>query len=190
MHTIYHTEAIIVRSESSGEASKRVWLFTKEFGLVIAMVQGVRKSTAKLQGHTSDYSVIMADLIKGRSTWKLISAQVIDAPLQSCERTPLARAYVRTVAFLERFLIGEGVHEELFTHVISAGQLVKEQSVEARMFDALSLWKMLVLLGYSATEEDEALVTVPLKEAVAAIDEIKMKELIKRATTAITYSHL
>jgi len=76
MHAIHHTEAIVVRSEPSGEANKRIWLFTKEFGLVIAMVQGVRKPEAKLQSHITDYSVIHADLIRGKSTWRLISAKV------------------------------------------------------------------------------------------------------------------
>lgn len=191
MHPIYHTEAIIVRSEPAGEANKRLWLFTKELGVVIAMVQGVRKPSAKLQNHVTDYSVIMADLIKGKSTWRLISAQVIDAPLQGRERTPLARAYARTIAFLERFLAGEGTHEELFDHILAVGEIVKKGEAKAHMFDALSLWKMLALLGYMAVEtNDEPLFTLPLADAVAAMTEVKMKELVKSATNAITYSHL
>ena len=191
MHPIYHTEAIVVRSEPSGEANKRVWLFTKELGVVIAMVQGVRKPTAKLQSHVTDYSVIMADLIKGKSTWRLVSAKVLDTPLTGRERAPSARAYVRTVAFLERFLVGEGIHEELFDHLMAMGQIVKEEKVEARFLDALSLWKMLSLLGYIAVEPaDEQLFSLPLSEAVQTMTETKMKELIKSATYAITSSHL
>ncbi len=191
MHTIYHTEAIVVRSEPSGEANKRVWLFTRELGLVIAMVQGVRKSTAKLQSHVSDYSVVMADLIKGKSTWRLISSQVIAAPVKGSTRAPTARAYVRTVTFLERFLVGEGIHEELFEHVVEMANIIKKEHIEARFLDALSLWKMLALLGYIAIEEkDQALFSLPLSEAVDAMTESKMKELIKNATEAIISSHL
>ncbi len=83
----HHTEAIVVRSEPSGEANKRIWLFTREFGLVIAMVQGVRKPAAKLQSNITDYSVIAADLIRGKNTWRLISSKVIAVPLHGKERS-------------------------------------------------------------------------------------------------------
>jgi recombinational DNA repair protein (RecF pathway) len=190
MHTIHHTEAIVVRSEPSGEANKRVWLFTQEFGLIIVMVQGVRKPMAKLQGHISDYSIIAADLIKGKATWRLISAAVISTRLHGHERSPLARAYVRSVALLERFVIGEGAHEALFDHIRLAGEMVKGD-YDARAFDVLSLWKMLVLLGYSAVEDDEQqLFTLPFDQAIGTIDEAGIKKLIVSATNAIKHSHL
>ena len=191
MHQIHHTEAIVIRSEPSGEANKRVWLFTKEFGLVIAMVQGVRKPTAKLQSHITDYSVIHADLIRGKSMWRLISATVVAAPLKATERQPLARAYVRTLAFLERFLIGEGIHDELFDHIITVGTMVQAGGYDARIVDAVSLWKMLALLGYIDVEgNDEQLFTLPFDQAVSLADDATIKRLIKNATDAITSSHL
>lgn len=190
MHVIHHTEAIVVRSEPSGEANKRVWLFTKEFGLIVAIMQGVRKPAAKLQGQVIDYSVIKADLIKGKSTWRLVSAVNMAIPLQGSERTPLARVYVRTVSFLERFLVGEGVHEELFGHILELGEMVNG-AYDARVLDALSLWKVLVLLGYVAVEEEEQqLFDLLLKDAVSLVDEGGVKRLIKHATDAIVSSHL
>lgn len=191
MHTIYHTEAIVVRSEPVGEANKRVWLFTKELGLIVAVVQGVRKPGAKLQSHITDYSIVMADLIKGKNAWRLVSASVLDVPLKGKERAPTARALVRSIAFLERFLIGEGPHEELFQHIADGMTLVKEKDIDARAFDALSLWRILVLLGYSAVEsENEKLFTLPLIDAMSLLTDSKIKELIKNATDAITNSHL
>jgi recombinational DNA repair protein (RecF pathway) len=190
MHAIHHTEAIVVRSEPSGEANKRIWLFTREFGLIIAMVQGVRKPSAKLQSQISDYSVIHADLIRGKSTWRLISAKVADVPLNGKERQPLSRAYVRTIGFLERFLVGEGMHEELFDHIRTVGDLVAAGKHDARALDALSLWKMLVLLGYVSGEDDEQLLALPFAEAVLLVDDNKIKKLVRTATDAITSSHL
>lgn len=191
MHHIYHTEAIIIRSEPAGEANKRVWLFTEELGLVVATVQGVRKATAKLQGHLSDYSVIAADIIKGKSVWRLVSAHSITTPLAGKERTPLARAFVRTLTFLERFLIGEGIQDELFHHIMDCVDVVQSGTADARYVDALSLWKMLVLLGYGAVEEqDTALFTLPLGQAVLLLNDDRVQYLIKKATNAITSSHL
>ncbi len=191
MHTIHHTDAIIIRSEHSGEANKRIWLLTKEFGLLIVMVQGVRKPEAKLQSQLSDYSVISADILKGKSTWRLLSARTAATPVQGRERSPLARAYVRTLGLLERFLMGEGTHPELFDHVIALGEAVREGQAEARIFDALSLWKVLVLLGYSAVEEgDSELFELPFAEAIALVDDARLKRIIKSATDAISSSHL
>jgi recombinational DNA repair protein (RecF pathway) len=191
MHAIHHTDAIVIRSEPSGEANKRVWLFTREFGLIIAMVQGVRKPLAKLQGHVTDYSIIFADLIRGKSTWRLISSQVQSVPLKGNIRQPLARAYVRTIAFLERFLVGEGMHEELFNHISDVAQMVQKGGVEPRALDALSLWKILALLGYIAVDEkDEELYELPFEQAVSLVDDVRIKMLIKDATNAITSSHL
>ncbi len=191
---MHHTEAIVVRSEPSGEANKRVWLFTKEFGLVIAMMQGVRKPEAKLQGHVMDYSMISVDLIRGKNTWRLISAKAIESPVQGYEREPLSRVYVRTVAFLERFLVGEGMHEELFQHIQDLGTIVKQKGDSkdiVRSLDALSLWKVLVLLGYIAIEDNEKhFFTLPLSEAAVLLSDSDIKKLIKGATDAIHSSHL
>ncbi len=191
MHTIHHTEAFVIRSEPSGEANKRLWLFTQEFGLLIVMVQGVRKPTAKLQGHISDYSVIAADLIKGKNSWRLVSAKVLEVPMRANARSALARAYVRTLSFLERFLTGEGAHSELFDHMRAMAAIIEQGGYDARAVDALSLWKMLVLLGYVAVSDDEqVLLMLPLGEAVAHVDETMIKKLIKQATDGITHSHL
>jgi recombinational DNA repair protein (RecF pathway) len=191
MHTIHHTRAVVIRSEPSGEANKRVWLFTEEFGLVVAVVQGVRKPQAKLQGHISDYSVIAADLIKGRNTWRLVSAKVMEEPLRAKARSALARAYVRTISFLERFLVGDGANEELFAHLITVGGLVRTTDLDARIVDALSLWRMLVILGYAAIDDSEMpLFELPFVDAVPLIDEKKLKKIIKTATESIIQSHL
>lgn len=191
MHTIHHTEAVVIRSEPSGEANKRIWLLTREFGLLIVMVQGVRKPEAKLQSQLSDYSIISADILKGKNTWRLLSARTVATPVRGRERSPLARAYVRTLSLLERFLNGEGTHPELFDHVIASGAAVQEGQAEARIFDALSLWKVLVLLGYSAVEEgDEELFELPFDQAMVLVDDTRLKKIIRSATDAISYSHL
>jgi recombinational DNA repair protein (RecF pathway) len=200
MHTIYHTEAIIIRSEPAGEANKRVWLFTQELGLIIATVQGVRKPSAKLQSHITDYTLVSADLIKGKNNWRLISAAFMDSAIGGSTRAPLARAYVRTLNFLERFLIGEGTHPELFNHIVELAEIVKSNNGQARLngavgqarfLDALSLWKMLALLGYISVEpQDAPLFNLSLRDAAAQLTDAKVTSLVKSATESISHSHL
>ncbi len=191
MHPIHHTEAIVIRSEPSGEANKRVWLLTDTFGLIVAVVQGVRKPEAKLKSHVTDYGVIAADLIKGKHTWRLVSATVRDAVINhDYSRNPLVRAYVRTIAFLERFLVGEGAQPELYAHVRTVGAMIGGQ-YDPRAVDALSLWKMLAILGYIAIDDaDEELFTLPFEQAIMLVDDMRIKKLIQSATDAITSSHL
>ncbi len=69
--------------------------------------------------------------------------------------------------------------------------MLQHGTYDARTLDALSLWKILALLGYIAVEDTDAvLITSPVDQTVTFIDEPRMKKLIKNATDAITYSHL
>ncbi len=191
MHTIHHTEAIVLKSTSHGEANKRLWLFTREFGLVVAAMQGVRKPGAKLASHSSDYSIIRADLVKGREVWRLISAKVAHNPLEGRMRDPMARAYVRTLSAMSRFLVDEGVHEELYDHVLVCAAMLEEGVAEAKVFDALSLWRVLAHLGYIAVGEgDELLFTLPLREAYASVSAAQHARLMESVKSAIQQSHL
>jgi DNA repair protein RecO len=191
MHTVHHTEAVILKSTAHGEANKRVWLFTESFGLIVATVQGVRNKGAKLQSHIIDYAFIHADLVQGKEVWRLVSARLIDAPLAGRLRSPLARAYVRSLSLVTRFLIDEGVHEELYAHIKACAQILKEGTADPQLFDALSIWKMLVFLGYIAPEPDElALVSLPIDTALLQISAIQHKALLSEVKDALIQSHL
>ncbi len=191
MHTIHHTEAFVIKSISAGEANKRVWLFTRDFGLVMAAVQGVRKPSAKLQGHISDYSYIKVDLVKGREVWRLIGADVIDDYLLNNTRNPLARSFVRSLTLIDRFLIDEGPHQEVFDHIAACGNVLLQGSVDHKSFDAVSLWRMLVLLGYIAVEDrDKDLMYTPLQDALQLVSTETRARLILASNTAIKESHL
>ena len=107
MHIVHHTDSFILKVQSAGEANSRVWLFTKDFGLVVAMVQGVRKQGAKLQMHLSEYSFIGADLVRGRDVWRLVSVSGEGNPFIDKNLNGLGRAFVRTLSAVERFCHGE-----------------------------------------------------------------------------------
>ena len=191
MHAIHHTEAIVLKSSTHGEANKRLWLFTREFGLVVAAVQGVRKPGAKLRGHITDYSIIRADLVKGREVWRLINASVITDPTSGKIREPIVRAYVRTLSALSRFLVDEGVNDELYEHILDCARMVQEGIYEAKIFDALSLWRVFTHLGYIAIEErDSELLVLPLKEAYGKMTDQNYARIIESVKSAIEQSHL
>lgn len=190
MHPIHHTEAFVLKSTESGEANKRVWLFTKEYGLIVATVQGVRKSGAKLRSHIVDYTYIHADIVKGRDVWRLVSAQVIENPFTGSYDVLRARSYIRALSLVQRFCVEEGVEPELFGHLHSVLQTLPVPVSNASFFDTVVLWKILVLLGYLELSSDlEELFTIDLSQVVDLPESVS-KRLIKEVTDAINRTHL
>jgi recombinational DNA repair protein (RecF pathway) len=190
MHPIIHTDAFVLKSIESGEANKRVWLFTREFGLIVATVQGVRKAGAKLRSHITDYCYIHADIIKGRDVWRLVSAQIQENPFVGDYDKLRARSYIRALSLVQRFCIEEGVEPELFAHLYAVMNTLTIPSTNAPFFDTVVLWKILVLLGYlELTEDLQELFTIDLSEIVDLPDSVA-KRLIKDVTDAIHRTQL
>jgi recombinational DNA repair protein (RecF pathway) len=190
MHTIYHTKAVIIKSLPSGESNKLFWLFTQELGLIVAVATGVRKGTAKLKGQLVDYAFIDVDLVKGKDVWRLVSATLQFNPLADDPAQPLARPYVRTLATLERFLVDEGVHAELYAHIEECARILTTDA-GAKVFDTLAIWRTLVHLGYVAIEEHELpLFTLSFEQALATIDEPTIKKFIILVNETIKQTHL
>jgi len=191
MHTVHHTDSFILKSTPSGEASRRVWLFTREFGLVVASVQGVRKQGAKLQMQLAEYSFVATDLVRGKDVWRLVTVSEIVAPLLSGKKTALARGYVRTLAAVERFCHGEEINPQLFEHLLECIGTLSGADLDAKSFDTVSLWKVLAALGYiSVEEEDRHLYTMPFEEAVRSINIETRSRLIKEINETIKQTHL
>lgn len=191
MHPIIHTPAFILKSLESGEANRRVWLFTRDYGLIVATVQGVRKPAAKLRSHLLDYTFVNVDLVKGREIWRLVSASVEINPFIGSYDELSARTYIRALALTDRLCVEEGVHDELFTHLFETLFLVGTTQEDSKFFDAVVLWKILVLLGYiDVSEELQGLFTAPLKMTVTTAQGVATKQLVIDVTNAIKRTHL
>lgn len=196
MHPIHHTEAFVLKSLESGEANKRVWLFTREYGLIVATVQGVRKSGAKLRSHIIDYTFINADIVKGRDVWRLVNAQVVKNPFVGEYDKLRARSYIRALSLVERFCIEEGPEPKLFEHLFAVMNTLSLPSnnpslpAQAGFFDTIVLWKILVLLGYlELTSDLEELFSADLHNVIDLPQSVSGR-LIKDVTDAIKRTHL
>lgn len=204
MHAIHHTRAVILKSLPSKEGDKLFWLFTEEFGLVVAVATGIRKPGAKLASQLIDYSFVEADLVKGRDVWRLVSAVPLISPIAGNTRHPLARAYVRMLATLERFLVDEGVHTELFAHIYECAQLLHTErgasvdgaphdpaGSDAKRFDTLAIWRTLEMLGYIAVDDaDVPLTKMSFVDALELLDEDRTRRMITAVNATIKETHL
>ncbi|MCC7436490.1 DNA repair protein RecO [Candidatus Nomurabacteria bacterium] len=190
MYTIHHCKAFILKSADSGEANKMIWLFTKEFGLVVAKVQGVKKDGAKLRAHLIDYTLIDVDLVKGRDVWRLVNAKVNTNPFSGDYDKKRARSYIRALGLVSRFCIEEGEEPGLFEHLEKTLETLKSPLEDGQLFDAIVLWKILILLGYLELEEDmKGLFSQNLLEITVSTKGV-LQKIIKDVTDAINRTHL
>jgi DNA repair protein RecO len=190
MHIVHHTDAFILKTTPAGEANKFVWLFTREFGLIMATVQGVRKSGAKLSMHLSEYSLASVDLVQGKDVWRLVNIVQIQNPFLGHYHGELGRSYVRTLAAVQRFCQGEERHEELFDHLASCLNSLAD-NLDAKSFDTLSLWRVMVLLGYGAVPDPyQNLLLSPFTDAVRELTPQARTQLVRDMNTVIKEGQL
>ncbi len=149
MHAIHTTPGFIIDSRPYGEAGKMISIFTRDFGLVSAVAQGIRLEKSKLRYFAQDYSLGIFSLVRGKELWRLTSAQ--DGPLVAEGKDSL-EILARVSLLLRRLLQGEEPHPELFDLVESLAAFLKGNAAlsaeEMRALESLSVFRMLDLLGY------------------------------------------
>jgi len=76
------TEAIVLDKEDIGEADSRVFLYTKNYGKIIAKATSSRKITSKLAAYLEPLSYINVRLVaRGDGIFDLRNSQLVDALL-------------------------------------------------------------------------------------------------------------
>ncbi len=145
-HHIYTTKAFIVHSTSYGEAGKFLLLFTKDFGMIGAIAQGIRLSKSKLRYHTQDFSFTNVSLVKGKEVWRLTGAHGID------ENNKPNILHIKILKLLRRLLYGEEKNEKLFEIVESLykGNFDEEDYDD---IECLIVLRVLDSLGYISNKE-------------------------------------
>src|SRR3989339_461681 len=151
MHHIYHTHGFVLSSKNKGEANKMLTVYTREMGLVRAMVQGIRLHKSKLRFSLQDFSYASIDFVRGKEIWRITTASNISTfPFaRSSKRSLLMIA--RISKLLERLCDGEESNEKIFDDFIQALFLLDDMNVSASSREALELHLVLRImnaLGY------------------------------------------
>ena len=154
MYAIYQTEGIVLGGADSGEANRYLYIFTKDLGLVGATAQGLRELKSKLRYSLQDFSYSKVDLVRGKSGWRVVSAQSIvnyshifrDGDKKECFETT-----VRLCRLLGRLLKGEEQNEKLFSEVMEILSALKEQTLSREdvfNLEIIAVMRILKNLGY------------------------------------------
>lgn len=193
MYNIYTTPGFVVGSKPRGEAGKIIFIFTRDFGMVTAVAEGIRLEKSKLRYSLQDYSFGTFSLVRGREFWRLTSGaeQVID--LIKIDSKQLV---ARIALLLRRFLHGEENHPELFDCIRDGIQFLEKTpnitEEQLKTLESVIVFKMLELLGYVGKD---IILKDKLKQdlfSVELLNELASKRVVinQHINKALRESHL
>lgn len=150
----YITEALVCGSWDSNTADKNFLLFAREAGMVHVHAKSVREERSKQRFALQDASYVRATLIRGKTGWKIASAEPIVNFYTTCEDRA-SRALVRNVILLlRRVMHGEVQHHALFDDVV---EVLRHPAITAHpAVQAILSLRILYALGYVRHEPSYA----------------------------------
>lgn len=176
-HHIYHTHGFILGSRNKGEANKLLTVYTREMGLIRAMVQGIRLGRSKLRFSLQDFSYAKIDFVRGKDIWRITTASNISS-------FPFARSNKKSFLFIariskliERLCGDEESNQVIFNDFIQALFLLDDTNFKDEQREAIELHLVLrimnslgyigdskILANYLATDFNDGLIEDLLKE--------------------------
>ena len=141
MHHIYTTPAFIVHSAPHGEAGKFLLLFTKDFGMIGAVAQGIRLSQSKLRYHVQDFSFCMVSIVRGKDVWRLTGAYEI------YQEKKTGILHIKILKLLRRLLQGEEKNNKLFEIMKDLYQTSTDH-IDHEIMECVTILQILNTLGY------------------------------------------
>jgi hypothetical protein len=176
MYAIHTTPGFIIDSRPRGEASKLLYIFTRDLGLVMATAEGIRLEKSKLRYHTREYTFGTFSFVRGKEFWKLTSAgglgddrgreaEVRQGGTSSSDsyiiydirRGKGEAFFVQIALLLRRLLHGEEPHPELFKTLDTCREffehhLLNEEHLKA--LESVTVLRILHSLGYVGNSAD------------------------------------
>lgn len=195
MYHKYHTRGVIIGGKADGDDSKRVSVFTEDFGFINAKIQGARHTRSKLRSCSQELSIGEFSLVHGKSGWKMVSAKSEKNIFELLRSSPLKLKVAVSVLSLTRKLSGEEDHFVLFKIILNfLNFITKAEEKDVPLAECLVLLRVLHSLGYMRYDPD---FSVPISSSEIEIKDLeiiapkrqKMVELINeslKATQIIT----
>ncbi|MBI5139221.1 DNA repair protein RecO [Candidatus Nomurabacteria bacterium] len=150
MHHIYHTEGIILNSKNFGEAGKYYFIFTRDFGMVMASAQGVRKISSKLRFVLQDFAYLKIDLVKGKDLWRITNASKTNLLEDITKNKMNFSVFANLSRLLRRLLQGEDRNESLFTDFLNGLFILEKCKTKEDLHntEVVMVLRILSNLGY------------------------------------------
>lgn len=150
MHHIYHTEGIILGSWNHGEAGKHYYIFTRDFGMITATAQGVRKMSSKLRFVLQDFAYLKIDFVQGKNIFRVTNASKTNRLEQITKMQPTFKVFANIARLLKRLLAGVEPNEALFFDLLDGLSILEKSKTKEnlRNIEAIIVLRILNNLGY------------------------------------------
>jgi len=171
MYSKHHTNGIIVSGKNEGTDSKRVNIFTENFGLVSARVQGARNLHSKLRGGSQDFSFGEFSLVHGKGGWRVVSARAEQNFFEIFRNSPNKFKIVGNILYLVKKLVAEEEARTSLFDIVTKflNFLILAKESEIALAECLTLMRILHSLGYMRYDPE---LLVPMSSS-----EIEIKDL-------------
>ena len=156
-HKIYHTEGFVIAGSNYGEASRYLSIFTRDFGLVRASAQSLRKVSSKLRFSLQDFSYSKIDLVRGKEIWRVTNAKNISGYEKLNKSSESIKMLANIFRLIKRLCHGEAENPELFEYlkeIYAFLEIEKLNNEDIKNFEAVSVLKILHCLGYIGDGKD------------------------------------
>jgi DNA repair protein RecO (recombination protein O) len=158
MYSVNTTEGFILKSRPFGEANKYFYIYTEQFGLIVASARSVRELKSKLRYHLRDFSYGSFSLVRGKEHWRLTNGFLIsDFSLEFSNQPAAFQTLVRVFSLVRRLAPAEEANGKLFSHLRSACLFFQTAGLETatlHSFECLLALRILESLGYLGDSRD------------------------------------
>ncbi len=150
MYHKHHTKGIVVYGMNEGDDSKRIWIFSEDFGLLGAKAQGSRKSGSRLKFGLQDFSYGTFSLIKGKTGWKLVSVNTENNFFEDLKFSKVrASIAVNVLNFVHKNIGIEEENKELFKIVFDFLKFLKiTEDSKVSLAECLVMLRVIHNLGF------------------------------------------
>ncbi|MDI9355141.1 MAG: hypothetical protein QM532_03010 [Cyanobium sp. MAG06] len=170
----YTTIAFIIKHYPDGEDNVMIKLYTKDFGLIFAKSQSLRKSI-KLRGHLLENRISMITVVKGKEYFRIAGAVEINSDRE------ITRYITESI---NRFIHGQEENKDLFSDMEKCLLFCRENKYLNIDMKILILLNLLYKLGYfdfshtSITEDQYREMNISDKLLFVNLNKNKLRLLI------------
>jgi DNA repair protein RecO len=179
-------------SKNFGEAGKYYSIFTRDFGMIYASAQGVRKISSKLRFVLQDFAYVKIDLVQGRDFWRVTSASKTNQLEVIYKNKETLQVFCNIANLLKRLLAGVEPNEALFMDLLNGLSILeKTEKKDLQNIEVIIVLRILNNLGYLGGDEIlQNLVQSPFEQNLIFEVSKSRREVLHQINKALKETHL
>ena len=147
VYRVYETKAIIISSRDKGETSRDFKILTREFGVIHASAQGVRRPQSKLKSFLVPFRPINLFIVRGREVWRIVNVTECEYKTLSVIET---KHIARPLSLVVKLVHGEEYDVRLYSLIENLYvSILNTQDSSLRICaEELTSLRIMFILGY------------------------------------------